>query len=304
MKIGIAAIFKNECEFILEWIAYHRAIGIDYFLIADNESEDGSAELLGGLEKAGFIQAVQFQNPIDQRPQLPAYSHMLKICPKDVDLLAFIDADEFILPLDGSDSIRSFFGRIFSDEAVSALALNWATYGSCGHVFATNELVIDRFTKMAEKDFGVNNHYKSIVRPARVDFFENPHHAKLIGGRFVDSIGNDVVYHERHGHGLSRDVVWGGARVNHYAVKSLEEFLVGKSRKGSASRASRVKHADYFYRHDKNDVVSEIPRSLHSRVLAELELVKAGLERVRESEESRGSDKPPALKRIMKIIGF
>ncbi|WP_175786813.1 glycosyltransferase family 2 protein [Burkholderia anthina] len=304
MKIGIAAIFKNECEFIVEWIAYHRAIGVDYFLIADNESEDGSAELLGSLEKAGFIHAIQFQSQADQRPQLPAYSHMLKVCQEDVDLLAFIDADEFIFPLDDSGSIRPFFERIFADSTVSALALNWATYGTSGKIFATKELVIDRFTKMAEKNFGVNNHYKSVVRPAKIEFFENPHHPKLHEGRFVDSDGNDVVYHERHGHGLSRDVVWGGARINHYAVKSLEEFLVGKSRKGSASKASRVKHADYFYRHDKNDIVSEVPQSVHSRVLEEIDLINMALAKIESDEEEQESERPPALKRIMKIIGL
>ncbi|QQK03277.1 glycosyltransferase family 2 protein [Burkholderia anthina] len=300
MKIGIAAIFKNECESIVEWVAYHRAVGIDYFLIADNESTDGSSELLGKLARAGFIDVINFKSSPEERPQLPAYTHMLKACPADVNLLAFIDADEFILPMDGADSIHPLCEDVFSDPEVSALALNWATFGSSGHIFVKTGLVIDKFTKMAEKDFGVNHHYKSIVRPERVDFFENPHHARLNGGRYVDSAGSDVVYHERHGHGLSRDVIWKGARINHYAVKSLEEFIVGKSRKGSASRASRVKHADYFYRHDKNDVISEIPDYLYVRILRQIEEVQAGVESV---ASVANDEKSVVLKKIMKIFG-
>ncbi|AYY60794.1 glycosyltransferase family 2 protein [Burkholderia multivorans] len=301
LKIGIAAIFKNECESIVEWVAFHRAVGVDYFLIADNESTDGSAELLGKMERAGFVQVLNFVSPPDQRPQLPAYSYMLKLCPDDVDLLAFIDADEFILPMDGTNSIRPFFEKIFSDPTISALSLNWATFGSSGHIFVEDGLVIDKFTKMAEKDFVVNNHYKSVVRPKRVEFFENPHHAKLTEGRFVDPTGNDVVYHEKHGHGLSRNVVWEGARINHYAVKSLEEFLVGKSRKGSASRAARVKHAAYFNRHDKNDVVSEVSESLRAKVLYEIKKIETGIESI---VWNKTDERSTGFKKIMKFLAI
>ncbi|WP_175836411.1 glycosyltransferase family 2 protein [Burkholderia anthina] len=277
LKIGIAAIFKNECEFIVEWIAYHRAIGVDEFIIFDNESVDGSGELLAKLEKIGIITFVSFPNPPGQRPQLPAYSAMLAACPDSVDVLAFIDADEFIFPMDNETSIRSYFEDIFSNEEISALALNWAIYGSSGHVFLSEGLVIDRFKKMAKMDFGVNNHYKSVVRPGRVEFFENPHHAQLKSGRYVNSKGEDIVYHPVHGHGLSHDVMWEGARINHYAVKSLEEFLVGKSRKGSASRELRVKHEAYFRRHDKNDVDFEMPIILREKIIEEIEFIQSKL---------------------------
>lgn len=252
------------------------------------------------MAQVGLVNVINFENPHEERPQLPAYTYMLKVCPSDVDLLAFIDADEFIFPMDGTESIRPLCEDIFSNPGVSALALNWATFGSSGHVFVKPGLVIDKFTKMAEMNFGVNNHYKSIVRPRSVDFFENPHHAKLNSGRYVDSNGNDVVCHERHGHGLSRTVVWTRARINHYAVKSLEEFIVGKSRKGSASRASRVKHADYFYRHDKNDVVSEMPASLHAKVMGEIAGIQAKIALV---EPVVGGEKSMGLKKIMKIFG-
>ncbi|MBU9416126.1 glycosyltransferase family 2 protein [Burkholderia multivorans] len=287
LKIGVAAIFKNECEFILEWIAYHRVIGVDYFIISDNESTDGSRELLAKLEKIGLVKLIEFPNPPGLRPQLPAYSTMLTECPETIDVLAFIDADEFMFPLDGEDSVRPFFEHIFADTEVSALALNWAIYGSSGHVFSRDGLVIDRFTKMAEMNFGVNNHYKSVVRPSRVEYFENPHHAKLKGGRYVDARGTDVVYHEKYGHGLSNDVVWKGVRINHYAVKSLEEFLVGKSRKGSASRELRVKHEAYFRRHDKNDVEFLVPKALREKITVEIAEIQERLQSVGDEVNSR-----------------
>ncbi|WHI50417.1 glycosyltransferase family 2 protein [Microbulbifer sp. MLAF003] len=55
MKFGIAAIFKNEYEYILEWIVYHQLIGVDAFYIADNVSDDGSSQLLEALDSLGVI---------------------------------------------------------------------------------------------------------------------------------------------------------------------------------------------------------------------------------------------------------
>ena len=53
--IGICGIFKNECPYILEWVAYHRITGVDEIVVYDNCSDDGSSELLTALEKAGKV---------------------------------------------------------------------------------------------------------------------------------------------------------------------------------------------------------------------------------------------------------
>ena len=58
--IGVAAIFKNEFEYVIEWLAHHRAIGIKHFFIADNESNDGTSELLTALDNAGLVHRMPF----------------------------------------------------------------------------------------------------------------------------------------------------------------------------------------------------------------------------------------------------
>ena len=60
MRVGIAAIVKSEAPYLLEWIAFHRAVGIDAFFIADNGGNDGTSELLKRLEKAGYITRFDF----------------------------------------------------------------------------------------------------------------------------------------------------------------------------------------------------------------------------------------------------
>jgi hypothetical protein len=45
-KIGVCAIFKDEAPYLLEWIAFHRMVGIDLLVLYDNGSTDGGPELI------------------------------------------------------------------------------------------------------------------------------------------------------------------------------------------------------------------------------------------------------------------
>lgn len=269
LKLFIAAIVKNELDALLEWIAYHRVLGVTGFIIADNGSNDGTRELLGSLAKLGIVTVIDYPTVGSQKPQLPAYEKILQTCPRDVDLLAFIDADEFLLPLE-QDQLIPTLQDWFTDDSVSAVALNWSNFGSNGETFADEGLVIERFTKRAPQTFNVNHNFKSIVRPVRTELFFNPHYASLRYGRYIDARGNDLVLHPKHGYGVSAEVIWNGVRVNHYAVKSLEEFLLGKHLRGSAATANRVKHKAYFKAHDRNDETCLLAAALAPRVKAEM----------------------------------
>ena len=37
-KIAVCAIFKDEAPYLLEWLAFHRMIGVDLFVLYDNGS--------------------------------------------------------------------------------------------------------------------------------------------------------------------------------------------------------------------------------------------------------------------------
>ncbi|WP_227632080.1 glycosyltransferase family 2 protein [Klebsiella michiganensis] len=115
MKLFVAAIIKNEMDALLEWIAYHRVVGVSGFIIADNGSNDGSRAFLDGLERLGIVTVLDFPDVVGQKPQLPAYERILRSCSEDIDLLAFIDADEFLVPLDPEQSIATSLDKWFSD---------------------------------------------------------------------------------------------------------------------------------------------------------------------------------------------
>lgn len=58
VKIGLIGIVKNEGPYLIDWIGWHRALGIGPIAIGDNVSTDGSSELLEALHDLGEIRRV------------------------------------------------------------------------------------------------------------------------------------------------------------------------------------------------------------------------------------------------------
>ncbi len=221
--LAIVAPVRNEAPYLLEWIAYHRALGIDTFLLADNGGDDTTSELLQDLDRQQLIK--RFDWRAQERFQLEFYRQALHFARDFVQGLFFIDADEFLRPQ--GDSISDVARKWLSDPNIGAVALNWAIYGSSGQPRRDDRLVIERFTRRAPQEFSANKHAKTF---ARVDCCagpaENPHAVRLQTGRYVDTCGKDVRWDASHGHlvGITETVTWDVLRVDHFVLKSREEF--------------------------------------------------------------------------------
>lgn len=270
LKVAVGAIVKNELPYLKEWIAYHRVLGVDHFVIADNNSTDGTFEFLKQLQKQGIVETFRFPTLGEQAPQLPAYRKILSKIKGRYDLVAFLDADEFIAITQPDLSLKHFLADVFSNQEISSLVLNWACFGSSGHLFKEEGNVISRFTQHGKNTMGQNKHYKTIVRPDKVKKFYNPHMVELKSGIHVDAQKQLLQPCSRKPFGLSEHVIWSPVRINHYIVKSLEEFLVRKSPNGSAARVGKIKHKKYFTSHDKNDLECLAVASLNNLVEQEM----------------------------------
>ncbi len=275
MKIAIAAIVKNEAPYLLEWIAYHRVIGVSHFLIANNDSTDETSVLLQQLQSLGLLTTIDFPTTGDTKPQLPAYQKLTSLCPQSIDLIAFIDADEYLTLMDETHTtLNPVVNQLFADPSTSAIAMNWACFGSAGHLFRDEGMVIERFHRQSAQKFTANLNYKTIVRRQSIINFRNPHHVNISGGDYLNSAGEALLF-DTNKPGISKALVWDNIRVNHYVTKSLEEFVVGKSRNGSAATKGRLKHKQYFLNHDRNEVEWQ-----HSACL--ISAVNEGVERLKQ----------------------
>lgn len=242
--LGICAIAKNEAESFKEWIDWHISIGVEKFYIYDNESTDNTKDILTPYIEKGIVEYHYFPGV---KKQLEAYDDCFKLHRTDTRWIAFIDLDEFIMPL--KDSCLTEYLHRFEDY--SAVEINWLIYGSSGQKEKTPGGVMQRFKCHSQPGHFLNRHVKSIVNPRRVCNMIGAHEAARISGKAVNSNGEEITDNFKH-----REPVQDAIRINHYAVKSFEEFVEKQSR-GRACGKSKIVPLDYFQKFDLNDICEE-----------------------------------------------
>ena len=106
---------------------------------------------------------------------------------------------------------------------------------------------MQRFRRHSLPGHKLNTHVKSIADPRRVCCMIGCHEAARISGKPVDPNGNIITTHfgDRE---PQQDVI----KINHYAIKSYEEFLAKRSR--GRARTNSVRDLGYFERYDLNDI--------------------------------------------------
>ena len=120
-------------------------------------------------------------------------------------------------------------------------------YGSGGAKKHEPGGVMERFRKHSVPNHKLNTHVKSIVDPRRVCTMVGCHEAARISGRAADSHGVSLKkgFRDRE---PQQDVI----RINHYAVKSYEEFLAKRAR--GRARINTLRDFGYFDLYDLNDI--------------------------------------------------
>jgi hypothetical protein len=220
-RLGVCAIFKNEAPYLPEWIAYHLAVGVDHFVLYDNASTDGGAAL---IRNTPFRHHVTIEDWPQPEGQLPAYRHFLAHHAARFDWAAFIDLDEFLLPL-GDDSVPALLGRM---SGFSAVLSQWRVFGPSGWDSPPDGLCIEAYHLRAPDDAPVSHHVKTILRctealaPAA-----NPHEFQLLGSP-CDPLGRPVP-----NIGIQPEACHEGLVINHYHTRSRAEWHA-KIRRGSA----------------------------------------------------------------------
>lgn len=241
IRLAVCAIAKNEGPYFKEWLGWHISQGVEKFYIYDNESTDCTREVLAPYIESGVVEYIYFPG---YRRQIPAYDDCIDRHRFDTRWLAFIDLDEFIVPL-RDKSITDFLAG-FEDSPV--VEINWLIYGSGGAEKKSPAPVMERFRHHSLPSHRLNRHVKSIVNPRRVFTMTGCHEAARIDGVAADSHGDPITrnFRERE---PQQDII----RINHYAVRSKEEFIE-KQNRGRASGSQRTISLDYFNRYDLNDI--------------------------------------------------
>lgn len=240
--LAVCAIAKNEGPYFREWIEWHRSKGVEKFYIYDNESTDDTREVLEPYIKLGLVEYYYFPG---HRMQLAAYDDCLEKHRFEARWIAIIDLDEFIVPIKDK-TIPEFLSHF---DNVSVVEVNWLVYGSGGARSKETGNVMDRFKCHSRPEHILNRHVKSIVNPRRVFSVIGCHEVARISGHAFDSHGN-VIRKNFRDREPQQDVI----RINHYAIKSYEEFLGKRARGRARCKENKIRPLDYFAQYDLNDV--------------------------------------------------
>ena len=238
--LAVCAIAKNEGPYFKEWIEWHHKMGVEKFYIYDNESTDCTKEVLQPYIESGLVEYVFWPG---RKMQLPAYDDCFEKHRTETRWLAIIDLDEFIMPIKNKN-IPEYLRQM---EDFSSVEINWLVYGSGGAKERQPGGVMERFRCHSLPEHKLNTHVKSIVDPRRVCTMIGCHEAARISGFAADSHGTPLSkgFRDRK---PQQDII----RINHYAVKSYEEFLSKRAR--GRARINSMRDLSYFEQYDLNDI--------------------------------------------------
>ena len=254
----IVGCMKNEAPYILEWVAYHRAIGVDNFLIYTNGCEDGTDEILDRLQELGLLQHRLNDEWKGKSPQQFALNKSLKEpVVRNAEWLIHIDVDEFMNVRCGNGTLDDFFALV---PDATNVAMTWRLFGNNGVDRMDDDLVIAEFETCAPK-FCPKPH---TVWGFKTMFRNNGAYAKMSCHRpnkldpdwknrvnWVNGSGEDITGEmaERGWRSSMKSIGYDYLQLNHYALRSRESFLV-KRQRGRALHVDRSIGLNYWVRMD------------------------------------------------------
>lgn len=247
-SLAIVTCIKNEGEDLVEWLCYHRLIGVSRFVIYDNLSTDATLRILDAIP---FRDEIIVHSVSDESAQRFAFSDAIKRYRHEFDWVAFLDGDEFIVPL-GDTSIVDKLAELEARE-VDGFGINWRTFGSSGHKVRPRGLVTESFTRRAGDGFAPDLHVKSVVRAKAIDRMVTQHYFRVAGTYVLD----DGTVPAPTFKGVAKQTSFSqGFAVFHYITKSRAQCLRKIARGRPMPRVAKGKFRDisYFKTHDRNEV--------------------------------------------------
>lgn len=259
--IVLISPMRNEGPNILEWLAWHRAVGFTDILIATNDCSDGSDILLKHLEQRGLVTHIEHHPKVGKFALASAFTtakkHPLVM---HADWVMIMDADEFLVVHVGDHTIQTLLGE--NGQDCLGMAIHWKCFGDSAQAHWRDAMVRETFTGCGESDDKENMRFKSIFRePSMFGGFKShaPHDFHGIWGRenrWADSNGRKLNMIRLIGDDRQRSTKRGrithsAAQINHYVIKSQECLLERREKWKSSDRNERYSE-EFLSRYNKN----------------------------------------------------
>ena len=271
VSFSVLTTMKNEGAFLLEWLAHHKALGFDAFVICTNDCEDPTTDMVLRLQRMGLVRHHATTYRPTQSIQRRAFRQAMQYDEiRKADWVYVCDADEFLCSRVGDGSVQALVAA--GSPEVEAIAVPWRCFGTNGQQDFREGPITRQFTMANATEGPRAPAYafpKSLFRgsvmprlrrigvhlPVALPDLAEPIRLELPGGR-LPTPGPSQLH-------VPADYTL--AQVNHYQLRSRDSFLV-KSARGKVNHTSSKMEFSYWARNDSNDVPCDLIRRYDAEV--------------------------------------
>ncbi|MFN6924047.1 MAG: glycosyltransferase family 2 protein [Tabrizicola sp.] len=262
-RVLVTTCMKDEGPFILEWLAWHRAVGVTDFVVFTNDCSDGTDLILDHLAARGEL--LHLPNPATAigspafQPIALAYTHLLPVF-READFVISMDVDEFLNIRCGNGRLPDLFDATGPFDAISISELN---HGANGRMEFEPGWIRPQFPAHQTEAPGklkAHRGVKTITRLSpRVARIRN-HRPDFLPGlppRWLDGSGRHTDWFHEDASRNGRDVrgSYKLASLDHYALRSMESFFM-KTLRGDVVVANKRVSLRYWRLRNINDVTT------------------------------------------------
>ncbi|MCJ2034310.1 glycosyltransferase family 2 protein [Methylobacterium sp. J-068] len=271
-KWCIVTTVRNEGVYLVDWIAYHKSLGVDTIFVYSNNNDDGSDRLLEALDAVEAI--VWMRNAVQGAvsPQYKAYGHAFGLLPDilDYEWALLIDLDEYII-VDSKkfENVSSFLDWEMSLGA-NTIMMTWQVIGSSRQARWVDLPVPERFVDRQAREPTLT---KCFTQPRWTSHSHChfPWFSQVFTMQCLDATGQEVDdFNDGNVSAPSivkratrKEPISENAWINHYWYKSAEEFLARRTYAGGGE--SIVEHGNVppsFAAHFAGQEFGEIDKSI------------------------------------------
>lgn len=229
-NLAIMAIFKNEQDYMEEWLDHHITQGFEQIYLYCN---DPNIHLYKYLLKPEYKFKIQLVNWINKKNngidtiQRQAYTHCVQTYSHQTQFLMMLDLDEFVVPIKSYSTTSEYILSLKPQwNNITAFKIQRYDFGSGGNITKPKTSVMESY-KFHEK---VCSSFKTLANTDYIDKFSKfwrVHDFNLLSNKSGKIFNSYFGYHET---GFPNSCKPNSINeiplvINHYYTKSYQEYL-------------------------------------------------------------------------------
>ena len=225
-KLCIMAIFKNEEDYMEEWLIHHINQGISHFYLYSNDPNMHNYSYLNNYKQyITLIPWLNHKNDENGTIQKKAYTHCIHNYNKEFRYIMMLDLDEFMISLDKNKKVIDVINDLeYKNSQFKAIKVPRFDFGSNGNITKPSDNVMNVYKKREK----ICSSYKTIANVGYIDLNDKFYYV------------HDFTYNDKKGHVYNNYFKYKGIIpigcenntvneiplvINHYYVKSYDEYM-------------------------------------------------------------------------------